>query len=107
MPVRGVAVSHVEPDASLSAVLAENHALRAELDLLRDALERMPHGLCAFGGDDRLVLANAHYRKIWQLPPEVTRPGTSFREIMDATPGRETIASRERPQFLVGSKNTH
>jgi diguanylate cyclase (GGDEF)-like protein len=106
MPVRGVAVSHVEPDASLSAVLAENHALRAELDLLRDALERMPHGLCAFGGDDRLVLANAHYRKIWQLPPEVVQPGATFRQIMEATPGRESPSSRARPQPAPGTEGT-
>jgi len=106
MPVRGVAVSHVEPDASLSAVLAESHALRAELDLLRDALERMPHGLCAFGGDDRLVLANAHYRKIWQLPPEVVQPGATFRQIMEATPGRESPSSRARPQPAPGTEGT-
>ncbi|MEO8057396.1 MAG: EAL domain-containing protein [Burkholderiales bacterium] len=88
------------------ALRAENRALRRELDLLRDALERMPHGMCAFDSDDILVLANAHYRKIWSLPEEVVRPGATFRQIMDATPGRETAASRERPQPEQGSNGT-
>ena len=77
--------------------------LRSELDLLRDALERMPHGMCAFDGQDRLVLANAQYRRIWRLPEEVVQPGSTFGRIMDATPGRETVASRDRPPPAPGS----
>jgi diguanylate cyclase (GGDEF)-like protein len=88
------------------ALRAENDTLRRELDLLHDALERMPHGMCAFDGDDRLVLANAHYRKIWRLPEQVTRRGSTFREIMEATPGRETAASRGRPQPAPGTEGT-
>lgn len=85
---------------------AEIDALRSELDLLHDALERMPHGMCAFDSADHLVLANAHYRKIWRLPEEVTRRGSSFRQIMDATPGRETAASRNQPKPAPGSEGT-
>ena len=85
---------------------AENDALRSELELLRDALELMPHGMCAFDGHDRLVLANAHYRKIWNLPPELVKPGTLFRQIMAATPGRETPASRGQPQPAPGTEGT-
>ena len=85
---------------------AENEAMRCELELLRDALERMPHGMCAFGGDDRLVLANARYRKIWDLPPDVVRPGATFRQIIEATPGQETAASRSRPQPAPGTEGT-
>ena len=88
------------------ALRAENDALRVELDLLHDALERMPHGLCAFDGEDRLVLANAHYRKIWCLPEHVTRRGSTFRQIMAATPGRETAASRSQPQPPPGTEGT-
>lgn len=62
--------------------------------------------MCAFGGDDRLVLANARYRQIWNLPRELVRPGASFRQIIDATPGCETAASRARPQPALGSAGT-
>lgn len=85
---------------------AQNAALRRELELLRDALERIPLGLCAFDGEDRLVLANARYREIWRLPGDVVRPGATFRQIMDATPGRETTASRSRPAPEPGSEGT-
>lgn len=93
-------------DQDLQALRTENDAQRRELELLRDALERMPHGMCAFGGDDRLVLANAHYRNIWCLPEHLTRRGSTFREIVDATPGRETAASRNRPQPAPGTEGT-
>ncbi|WP_158219642.1 bifunctional diguanylate cyclase/phosphodiesterase [Ideonella sp. A 288] len=93
-------------DPLIDALRAENEAMRSELELLRDALERIPHGMCAFSGDDRLVLANARYRKIWNLPPDVVRPGATFRQIMDATPGSETDASRSRPQPAPGTEGT-
>jgi diguanylate cyclase (GGDEF)-like protein len=93
------------PDTD-DALRAQNAALRREVELLRDALERMPHGMCAFDGQDRLVLANAHYRKIWGLPDEVVRPGATFRQIMDATPGGETAASRSRQSPPPGTEGT-
>jgi diguanylate cyclase (GGDEF)-like protein len=98
----------LEPESSTSIDVmgAENIRLRRELDLLRDALERMPHGLCVFDGDDRLVLANAHYRQIWSLSAEVVKPGVSFGQIMDATPGMETASSRAQPVPLRGSEGT-
>jgi len=102
-------IKHADPRvdmADVNTLEAQNAALRCELDLLRDALERMPHGMCAFDGQDRLVLANARYRKIWSLPDELVRPGTTFREIIAATPGRETAASRSRQLPEPGSEGT-
>jgi diguanylate cyclase (GGDEF)-like protein len=88
------------------ALRAQNAELRSELELLREALERMPHGMCAFDGQDRLLLANARYRDIWSLPEAVVRRGATFREIMDVTPGRETAASRSRPPPAPGTEGT-
>ena len=50
-----------EAPSTVDALRAQNAELRSELELLREALERMPHGMCAFDGQDRLLLANAHY----------------------------------------------
>jgi len=80
--------------------------LRDENVLLRDALERLPYGMCAFDGRDRLVLANARYREIWSLPPAAVRPGTTFAEIIALTPGTETERSRDQPRPLPGSEGT-
>jgi len=78
--------------------------LRAENILLRDAIERLPYGMCAFDGQDRLVLANARYREIWSLPLEAMRPGTTFTEIIALTRGTETEPSRDQPMPLPGSE---
>jgi diguanylate cyclase (GGDEF)-like protein len=83
------------PTAPAAAVAASPvDALRAENDALRLALERLPHGLSMFDGDDRLLLANRRYREIWDLPEALMRAGTPFAAIMAATRGRETAASR-------------
>lgn len=98
--------THSWGEFELEALRSQNQAMRRELDLLRDALERMPLGMCAFDSDDTLVLANAHYRKIWDLPLEAVRPGATFCQIMAATPGRESIASSEQQQPFGGSEGT-
>jgi len=80
--------------------------LRAENTVLRDAIERLPQGLSAFDGTDRLVLANARYREIWSLPPHAVRPGTGFAEILKLTQGSETQSSRLQAPPAPGSEGT-
>lgn len=53
--------------------------------LLRLVLEELPHGLCMFDGQDRLVLANRRYAELWGIPEPLTRPGTAFKTIMAAS----------------------
>lgn len=71
--------------------------------MLQLALAEMPHGLCMFDGFDRLVLANRHYARIWNIPEELTQPGTSFAEIMAVTYGKETELSMAQPKPAPGS----
>ena len=80
--------------------------LLAENAMLRDALERLPHGMSAFDGADRLVLANARYREIWSLPLQAVRPGIGFAEIIKLTKGSETESSRLQPPPAPGSEGT-
>ena len=80
--------------------------LLAENAMLRDALERLPHGMSAFDGADRLVLANARYREIWSLPLQAVRPGIGFAEIIKLTKGSETESSRLQPAPAPGSEGT-
>jgi diguanylate cyclase (GGDEF)-like protein len=43
----------------------------------------MPHGLCMFEPDKRLILCNAAYAKLYALPAELTVAGTRLQDILD------------------------
>jgi diguanylate cyclase (GGDEF)-like protein len=47
------------------------------------ALNNMPHGLCMFDAQTRLILCNAAYRRLYDLPETLTRPGTALQDIFD------------------------
>ncbi|HWW27580.1 MAG TPA: diguanylate cyclase, partial [Caulobacter sp.] len=47
------------------------------------ALRNMPHGLCMFDDEPRLILCNAAYRRLYALPERLTRPGTRLQDILD------------------------
>ena len=42
----------------------------------RAALENMPHGLCMFDAEKRLVVWNDHYANLYRFPPELLKVGT-------------------------------
>jgi diguanylate cyclase (GGDEF)-like protein len=46
------------------------------------ALTNMPHGLCLFDAAGRLILCNAAYARMYELPPSLTRAGTPVAEIL-------------------------
>ncbi len=46
------------------------------------ALNNMPHGLCMFDSETRLILCNAAYAKMYDLPASLTQPGTSLDQIL-------------------------
>ena len=57
-----------------------------ELERLNDwfeiALDNMARGLSMFDADRRLLVCNRRYREIYALPDDLTKPGTSFEEIL-------------------------
>jgi hypothetical protein len=63
--------------------------------LVAQALNYMPHGFCMFGPDKRLVLCNDAYARMYRLPPELARPGTTHDAI---------IAHRVQSGLLQGEK---
>jgi PAS domain-containing protein len=50
------------------------------LALHRAALDAMAHGVCVFDADWRIALVNRRYLEIFNLSPEVIRPGLPCRE---------------------------
>jgi diguanylate cyclase (GGDEF)-like protein len=53
------------------------HAGRFEV-----ALNNMLQGLCMFDVDDRLIVCNQRYAKMYALPDELTQPGARWRDIV-------------------------
>ena len=52
--------------------------------LLSATLANMPHGVCMFGADKRLVLANELYSTMYGLDPKVVTPGTTLPQILES-----------------------
>lgn len=78
--------------------------MAAENALLRMAIEQLPHGMCMFDGNDRLLLLNRRYLEIYDLPEHLARPGTSFAQIIAFIHGRESDASRDAQRPQPGSE---
>src|ERR1051326_3330967 len=73
----------------------------------RPAEPRPPDGLCAFDAEWRIALFNRRYLEIFNLSPEVIRPGLSYREMLAHSCERGNLAPdaveafwRERRKLL-------
>jgi methyl-accepting chemotaxis protein len=56
---------------------------RTKIALLSDALDYMSQGLCMFDGGGRIVVCNRQYLNMYQLSPEVVKPGLRLRELIE------------------------
>ncbi len=66
------------------------------------ALNNMSQGVAMFDGWQRLIISNTQLAKIYRLTPEQTKPGTSFRAILEE---RAAVGSvpRDVPNFVADS----
>ena len=62
---------------------AKKHLEHANM-LLNATLTNMPHGICMFGADKKLVLANDLYSTMYGLNPEDVKRGATLPEILQA-----------------------
>ncbi|WMT91077.1 EAL domain-containing protein [Pelagibacterium sp. H642] len=62
---------------------------KREADLARQAMrfetavDNMAHGLCMIDADHKLVICNANYANLYELPDHLQRPGTLLTDILD------------------------
>ncbi len=63
--------------------MANKHLEHSNM-LLNATLANMPQGICMFGADKKLVLANDLYSTMYGLDPEKLKSGTTLPEILDA-----------------------
>jgi diguanylate cyclase (GGDEF)-like protein len=58
--------------------------LVTQYERLDAAINNMPHGLCMFDADQKLIICNKRYAEIYGLTPELTVPGTPLRAVLEA-----------------------
>lgn len=63
---------------ALEAAQEEAHAAR---ELLQDAVESLPEGFALFDADDKLVVCNAQYRKLYPISAPMIVAGSTFEQI--------------------------
>jgi diguanylate cyclase (GGDEF)-like protein/PAS domain S-box-containing protein len=56
--------------------------LRLQYERFDQAVNHMSHGLAMFGPDERLIVCNAQYLKMYGLDPAVAKPGISSRDLL-------------------------
>src|SRR5215467_661161 len=76
-------VTVVSVRGHLSREAAKRRLEQANM-LLNATLANMPHGICMFGADKRLVLANDLYSTMYGLDPKKIKSGATLPEILDA-----------------------
>ena len=67
----------------VSARINAEEALAQQNERFDAALTNIPHGVCMFDAEKRLILCNARYSVLYDLPPELTQAGTSLRRILE------------------------
>ena len=80
--LRYLATQVVRLERSQASVVTKNGELEAVQIQLDAALSNISLGVCLFNGDKKLIVCNRSYREIYHLSPEMTKPGTSFAEIV-------------------------
>jgi diguanylate cyclase (GGDEF)-like protein len=70
--------------AATDALERSKRSLEQTNVLFDTALKNMAHGLCMFDAHQRLVVCNGRYGEMYGLAPELTKPGTTLRAILQA-----------------------
>jgi diguanylate cyclase (GGDEF)-like protein len=65
------------------------------------AINNMPHGLCFFDADHRLIVCNRDFIDMYGLPPERVRPGTPLSEIVDMRFEAGSVPAMSREEYMT------
>ncbi|WP_312015462.1 EAL domain-containing protein [Bradyrhizobium manausense] len=65
------------------------------------ALNNMSQGLCFFDDDQRLIVCNRKYLEIYDLDPEVVRPGMKLKDIVDLRYSAGSAPKMSKEEYLV------
>jgi diguanylate cyclase (GGDEF)-like protein len=79
---RRLQAANRELDQTLAALERANDEVSAQNVRFNTALNNMSQGLIMFDQTERLVVCNQRYRDMYELSPEIVKPGCSFRELL-------------------------
>jgi diguanylate cyclase (GGDEF)-like protein len=65
------------------------------------AIDNMSQGLCFFDGNQRLIVCNDLYARMYKLSPDLVRPGTTLREIVDYRFATNCFPDMSPAEYLV------
>jgi diguanylate cyclase (GGDEF)-like protein/PAS domain S-box-containing protein len=69
--------------AATGELRESKRSLETANSLMNTALANMANGLCMFDRDQRLIVCNERYAEMYSLDAEHTRPGTTFRSLLE------------------------
>jgi diguanylate cyclase (GGDEF)-like protein len=70
------------------------------------ALNNMTHGLCMFDVEQRLIICNERFMRMYNLPPQLSQRGTSLHQIQGHRIGAGTYAITNPEQFAAEHTTT-
>ena len=70
-------------ESSRRALVAQKGQLQTQNLRFDAALNNMTQALCMFDGKQQLVVCNTPYVELYEVPNELTKPGTPFRAILE------------------------
>jgi diguanylate cyclase (GGDEF)-like protein len=93
----------VTEEAQRVAALEARERELAQQNMRFDAaVNNMGQGLCMFDKDERLVICNDTYAAIYDLPPELAAPGTSFMQILEDGFAKRNVPEPVRQAAIEG-----
>ena len=83
-----------EGNSQLLAILSER------VRFLEYVLDNIPHGICLFDAQQRLILHNEQYARIYLLEPEYVYPGATLRSIVERRLAKGTCSAPSVDAYL-------
>ena len=78
---------------------ASDNRIEAEHQLLLQAVQHASNGICVFDANRNLIVCNDEYRRIYGYDEGLTRPGTTFRNILQDAFGRRIFPGSEQERL--------
>ncbi|MEQ1900622.1 MAG: EAL domain-containing protein [Devosia sp.] len=103
-PGLGWVVTHedvTEEIATSEIVQKRKYELERQNIRLEAAVNNISQGLCMFDAKGRLVICNAPYQRIYNLPDELVRPGTPLEQILGRLFDNGMSTSGTREEYIA------